>query len=272
MQKSSSNPCHRSGSRAKTCQLPTCPGATRTTTTQRVPSKHPVDPTLLREIGNIATQLPIMLHTTAGPSFDVEKIREPLDPVIPQMKDDMPIAGPINASRRAHHGTKQLSKCYIHLVKISLVKRAVGGQHQTKQLEKWWHQNIAIDLSNALCDHKEIVCERKMFLKQLANGELRLNSCARCSRKCTPTICVRTNLTSPANAVAVVSSGNGVAGLHWSRAPRLVHSQKQPNFVQHIFEGIQQFQALKRSGTEYKNIISEPQIQQSWQTVMHVNA
>ena len=158
----------------------------------------------------------------------------------------------------------------LHRFGGDLLGEARGGQHQTKQLEKRWHQNIAIDLSNALCDH-EFVCERKMSLKQLANGELRLNSFAHCSpyRKCTPTICVRTNLISPANAVAVVSSGNGVAGLHWSS---LVHIQKQPNFFQHIFEGIQQFQALKRSGTEYKNIISELQIQQSWQTVMHVNA
>ena len=70
---------------------PTSPGATRATTSQRVPSKYPVDPTFRWEICSIPPQLPIMFHTTAGPRFDVEKVCEPLDPVIPRMKDDMPI-------------------------------------------------------------------------------------------------------------------------------------------------------------------------------------
>ena len=95
---------------------PTSPGATRATTSQRVPSKYPADPTFRWEICSIPPQFPIMFHTTAGPRFNVEQVCEPLDPVIPRMKDDMPIAGPINARRRAHHCSKQLSKSYVHLV------------------------------------------------------------------------------------------------------------------------------------------------------------
>ena len=98
---------------------PTSPGATGATTSQRVPSKYPADPTFRWEICSIPPQFPIMFHTTAGPRFNVEKVCEPLDPVIPRMKDDMPIAGPINARRRAHHRSKQLSKSYVHLVQIS---------------------------------------------------------------------------------------------------------------------------------------------------------
>ena len=95
---------------------PTSPGATRATTSQRVPSKYPADPTFRWEICSIPPQFPIMLHTTAGPRFNVEKVCEPLDPVIPRMKDDMPIAGPINTRRRAHHRSKHFSKSYVHLV------------------------------------------------------------------------------------------------------------------------------------------------------------
>ena len=95
---------------------PTSPGATRATTSQRVPSKYPADPTFRWEICSIPPRFPIMFHTTTGPRFNAEKVCEPLDPVIPRMKDDMPIAGPINARRRAHHRSKQLSKSYVHLV------------------------------------------------------------------------------------------------------------------------------------------------------------
>ena len=56
---------------------PTSPGATRATTSQRVPSKYPADPTFRWEICSIPPQFPIMFHTTAGPRFNVEKVCEP---------------------------------------------------------------------------------------------------------------------------------------------------------------------------------------------------
>ena len=42
-----------------------------------------------------------------------------------------------------------------------LLGEACGDQLQTEQLKKRWHQNIAIDLSNALRGHIEFVCERE---------------------------------------------------------------------------------------------------------------
>ena len=137
---------------------PTSPGATRATTSQRVPSKYP-DPTFRWEICSIPPQFPIMFHTTAGPRFNVEKVCEPLDPVIPRMKDDMPIAGPINARRRAHHRSKQLSKSYVHLVQISLVKRAVSSSEQSN-----W-RNCCIEKSQSVLQTRRVVAEN-LFVRE----------------------------------------------------------------------------------------------------------
>ena len=99
----------------------------------------------------------------------MEKVCEPLDPVIPRMKDDMPIAGPINARRR---GPPSLEATFEKLCPfgIDLLGEACGVQLRTEQLEKLLHQRIAIGPSNAPSGRREFVCERKMFLKQLAGG------------------------------------------------------------------------------------------------------
>ena len=53
---------------------------------------------------------------------------------------------------------------------IDLLGESCGVQLRTEQLEKLLHQKIAIGPSNAPSGRREFVCERKMFLKQLAGG------------------------------------------------------------------------------------------------------